>query len=237
MSKIRLLSAALLAALMALPGTASATAQTAAVPDQVEITPSGEQEMRDFWSRYSVPPATQEMLIKRLESGGQIDSTRTDTEPVATENIDAEGQRQTVERFPDGSVSVTSISRPTSGGGVGASTVNNCRSSQSGSGYVNWYDCHASSQNGVVTLGFYISYTLTPRYDQIIEVNSSYRHCSVGTCDTPKLAIRKKSESSTGSAWANITTIHTNINGNGSTKYEMRALVGGNNAWTRWETP
>jgi hypothetical protein len=156
---------------------------------------------------------------------------------VAIENIDAEGQRQTVERFPDGSVSVTSISRPTSAGAIGASTVNNCRSSQSGTGYVNWYDCHASSQNGVVTFGFYISYTITPRYDQIIEVGSPYRHCSVGTCDTPKLAIRKKTETSTGSAWANITAIHTNINGSGSTKYEMRALVGGNSASTRWETP
>jgi hypothetical protein len=235
---IRFLSAALLAVLMTLPGAVvSAAAQVATPTAQTVISPSGEQHIRDFWTRYSVPSAAQDELLKRLAAGEQIDSTRTDTTPASTEVFEAEGMRQTIERFADGSVSVTSMSLPSSSGAIGVFSVGNCKDSESGSGYVNFYDCQASSENGVVTLGFYISYTITSRYDQIIEVGSPYRHCSLGTCDTPKLAIKKKSETSTGSAWAAITTIHTNMNGNGSTKYEMRALVGGNSAWTRWELP
>jgi hypothetical protein len=235
--KVRLLGAAALAVLMVFPGMVGATAQTSARADETVISESAEQHLREFWSRYSVPATTQDALIKRLAGGHQIDSTRAGTAPVSTETTETEGLHQTVDRFSDGSVAVSSISRPATSAPFGVLTVENCRSSESGSGFVNRYDCQAASQNGVVTLGFYISYTTTNRYDSIIEVGSAYRHCSIGTCDTPKLAIRKKVENSTGSAWANVTTIHTNINGNGSTKYELRALVGENRAWTRWELP
>jgi hypothetical protein len=87
-----------------------------------------------------------------------------------------------------------------------------------------------------MTMGFYISYSLIQGgYDQILEVHSPYRSVLSGSSTSPSLTLVKPVENSSGSAWAKITSTYTGFAGAPSATYEMRALVGQDTAWTRWE--
>ncbi|GEA86628.1 hypothetical protein Q760_15935 [Cellulomonas cellasea DSM 20118] len=203
-----------------------------------EVTDDLRAQLKQFWTVNRVPGPTQDALLDKLEAGQTWDVMSGESAPVSTRTVRTAGENRTIETYPDGSIAVTSIQMPTSTtkpGVVGPLAVGNCRTSVSGSGYTNRYDCQANSTTGVVEMGFYISYSITGGYDSIIDVNSPYVRADGGTASDTSLAIRKAAENSTGSAYASIKTIYQARNGGGSKTLELRALVGQNTAWTRWE--
>lgn len=128
------------------------------------------------------------------------------------------------------------VSESATAGAITPYSVTNCRTQTAGSGYHNFYDCQAMSTNGSVQMAFYISYSIVSgAYDSIISVDSPYVGVYGGTYSGVTLKLVKKTENASGSAWANIIA---QVSGQSSgTTYEMRALVGNDTAWTRWEMP
>lgn len=205
-----------------------------------ELTSSEEADLRLFWDGNGVPGEVQDGLIGKLLSGDLWD-VFTGVDPVSSRTVHVGGEQRTIDSYPDGSISVTTIETPQHSqpvGGVSPQYVKNCRSTTSGTGYVNHYDCQAFSQTGVVSIGFYISYSTLAGYDQIIGVSSPYGDSSFGVLDPdpPMLTLVKRVETSSGSAWAKARTTYKTSGGSSSATVEMRALVGNNTAWTRWES-
>lgn len=86
-------------------------------------------------------------------------------------------------------------------------------------------------------MGFYISYSIVNgSWDSISSVSSPYRESTAGTATAPVLTTPKSVETASGSAYAKIRSTYTGFAGTPSATYEMRALVGNNTAWTRWES-
>lgn len=206
------------------------------------LTQQERQELEQWWTEYDVPTATQDALLTALESGDVWDALD-GAEPVSVQTRELPTESETVERYADGSIVVSTVEVPADPFAAGAPqggpttfSVGSCQSSQIGSGYANRYDCKAASTAGVVTMGFYISYTLVQGgYDKIIDVHSGYAYATGGTVGSPTAKIAKVRESSTGSAWAYVKSQWDAFGGGGSKTVEMRALVGKDKAWTRWE--
>ncbi|QDW62315.1 hypothetical protein [Oerskovia sp. KBS0722] len=244
-TRSRRLIVILLAMLLMLPAASIGTAHIARAADQdpgstsANLTAIQIASLSTFLSENGVPEGTRASLLQKLAAGEMWDSMSGD-EPVSVTESTTAVDRRTVSTYEDGSVVVDTIQLPTPAPGHGTITafdVKNCRSSASGSGYTNYYDCQAASSTGIMTMGFYISYTLVDGVgDKINAVSSPYRQATVGTSTPPTLSIAKKIENSSGSAWARIQSTWTGFAGAPSGTYEMRALVGGNAAWTRWES-
>lgn len=201
-----------------------------------------DQERRDlvqWWAEYNVPQDAQDTLLGALDRGELWDAM-SGVDPVDVKTRHLATESETVSRYPDGSIVVSTVSAPSDPFaeplGITPLSVGDCQSSQIGSGYANRYDCKAVSQSGIVTMGFYISYTLVQGgYDQITEVHSGYAHAETGTVTSPTAKIAKAKENSRGSAWAYVRSQYDAFGGSGSAPVEMRALVGNDKAWTRWE--
>lgn len=203
------------------------------------LSSTEEARLRSFWTANGVPADVQGQLIGDLLAGEMWD-VFSGTEPVSSRTTRTLTEQRTIDTYPDGSISVTTIETPPRGasGRVTPQAVSDCRSVVSGTGYVNYYDCKAFSETGVVGIGFYISYSILSGYDQIIAVNSAYGAAAFGTLspNPPSLSLVKKTETSSGSAWAKASATYVVSGGTSSSYVEMRALVGRNTAWTRWES-
>lgn len=235
MRSIRILGAAALAALVFMSGTVGAAAQT---PD---LTEEERQDLVHWWTQYDVAPATQDELLESLERGELWDAIG-GSDPVNVTTNAYAGETETVERYADGSIVVTTVEVPVAPfsanpiGGVTPFTVGPCESSSTGSGYANRYDCKVFSTSGVVEMGFYMSYSLRQGgYDKITEVHSGYARATTGTIPTPRATIGKANENSSGSAFAYVKEQYKAAGGTASATVEMRGLVGKDTAWTRWE--
>ena len=132
----------------------------AASSDSIPISAGEEAQLREFWTTHEVSNVTQDALLESLRKTGLIDSM-TGAEPVNVDESVVGGVRETVTSFADGSITVDSVEAPDSS--FSPLSVGNCRSENTGSGFANYYDCQASSSNGPVTLGFYISYHTTSK--------------------------------------------------------------------------
>lgn len=221
---------------MTLSGTVSATAQAA-----TDLTDQERQSLVQWWTQYDVPAATQDELLESLEQGELWDAIG-GSDPVNVTTNEHAGESETIERYADGSIVVTSVEVPADPfatdpiGGVTPFTVGPCESSSTGSGYANRYDCKVFSTSGVVEMGFYMSYSLRQGgYDKITEVHSGYARATTGTIPTPRATIAKANENSSGSAFAYVKQQYTAAGGTASATVEMRGLVGNDTAWTRWE--
>lgn len=195
--------------------------------------------LTSFLSENDVPAVTQESPLQKL-AAGQVWDSMSGAAPVSVVESTVANERHTVSTYADGSIVVDTMRLPTAAPAPGTITpfdVKNCRTTASGSGYRNYYDCQASSSTGIMTMGFYISYSLVQgSWDRIISVSSPYRDATLGTSTNPDLTIQKTVENASGSAWARVKTTWTGVSGNPSGTYEMRALVGQDKAWTRWES-
>lgn len=216
--------------------TLGLAAPALAAPAIAHPLASETEEVRQFLEIHGVDVHTQDTLLDALASGEVWDSMSPEELPVSTRSEVTTTSTLTIDTFADGSIVVAEIESPRAeSGDLGARTVTGCRTTVSGTGYSNRYDCKASASTGLVLMGFYISYSLTGSWDSIIEVHSPYGQCSLGTCTSPTLSVQKYTENASGSAWARSRMTFTGAMGTGGGTYEMRALVGGNTAWTRWE--
>ncbi|GCD18724.1 hypothetical protein GXP71_01530 [Cellulomonas sp. H30R-01] len=225
--------AAACAATVGLATISTPAGAAAAVPEEVDA------HLRAWWTTYDVPADVQGHLLAALSAGETWDSLA-GAAPTSREVLQGKRSTTTVLTFADGSITVTEVQKPdrTPAASIRTVAVDGCRTTVGGSGYRNYYDCQAHADTGVIAMGFYISYTLAQGGpDQIIEVHSPYLATTGGTAspNPPTLAIRKKLQNSSGSAWANATTQFTGYGSGGSKSVDFRALVGNDTAWTRWE--
>lgn len=204
------------------------------------LTADEEGDARAFLAEHGVSADVQDALMAKLKAG-ELWDVFAGGNPVSTRTTTSPGMRRTIDTYADGSISVTSVEVPVrtlARPGVSPMYVANCSGGSTGTGYSTWTDCDAYSETGVVAIGFQISYTLTPGYDSIIRVDSPVASVNLGTLDPmpPHLTLVKKTENRSGSAWAKATATYNARGGGGSTSLELRALVGNNTAWTRWES-
>ncbi|WP_277212173.1 hypothetical protein [Isoptericola croceus] len=213
---------------------ALSAAPASAAPE--ELSDSDHEELTQFFDENGVSLAVQDELFEKLERGEMWDSM-SEMEPESTTRESVANVVKITSVFADGSISVEEVEKPSKpiSGEIGPLGVGSCQSSSTGSGYANRYDCRASASTGIMTMGFYISYTLVQGgYDQITDVHSPFRSIKTGTATTAKLSLVKSRENSSGSAWAKAVSTYTGFAGSPSGTYEMRALVGKDTAWTRW---
>lgn len=175
----------------------SAQAQDASVDDQV----------KDWYLSNGVSPIVAENLIEKFNSGELLDSMR-GAAPIATQSAVTGGVQKTISTFADGSVSVTEIEIPVATTGeIRPFAIGNCSSTQSGSGYVNYYDCAISGSNAYLEIQFRANYTRTSAgVGSISYVGSPYVWALGGTATTPTLAITKSVSNASGPASAQATT-------------------------------
>jgi hypothetical protein len=239
---LRAISGSLGLLLLAATGVAGATAANADAPSPSPfvLSQADTERLATFLTDNGVPADTQVALLDKLEAGGTWDSMAGKA-PVSITTSSDGSEKRTISTYADGSIVVDTMQLPTPAatptpGTITPMDVKNCRSTAGGSGYVNFYDCQASSSTGLMVMGFNISYSIVNGgYDKITNVNSPYREASPGTATAPVLGIKKATENASGSAWASIVSTYTGPTGSPSGTYEMRALVGNNTAWTRWE--
>lgn len=83
-----------------------------AAPASARETADHLDQARDFLADYGVDDATQGRLIASYLAGERWDSFDSDSSPVQSTTRELPGVVQTIARYEDGSVSVTSIERP-----------------------------------------------------------------------------------------------------------------------------
>lgn len=201
------------------------------------LTDAAESDIRVFWTDWGVSTQVQDSLIEKIQTGGLPDAV--DGDPVSSYTVEEDGFTKEVFTFSDGSIRVDSMQIPSiaPAGSVSTFAVGNCQSSYAGTGYRNFYDCLAESTNGVITMGFRMSYSIVNGgYDSIIAIHSSQGYSQTGqlTPLPPNLKVAKKTENASGSAWVQQTA--TFKSPSSTRTIDFRALVGGDTAWTRWQS-
>lgn len=128
---------------------------TSAIADTQESV-----ELRAFLNAYDVPEAQQDSLLRKLHSGDAWDSMTPGAEPIATETRPERDLVTTVERYSDGSITVSSVSAtPTDDSVLQARGVSQCqRSGSAGYGY-SYTNCFADVNRGVVRMYFYFNWS------------------------------------------------------------------------------
>lgn len=152
---------------------ASATSST-------EITSKSIKDIKTNLSAMGVDSKTQNSLIDKLKSGQIWDSMNPEMQDKGivstTSSIDLDGNKVTITKtvYPDGSVSVVSITVPSKSNGSGDIVTPQDvggGSSSCGSGYCNTYGAKVDGGNGVVTASFLADYSIVNGgYDSILKV-------------------------------------------------------------------
>lgn len=149
-------------------------------PANASTQVDGVDEMRDFFDEYGVERATQDELIAEYLAGGSWDSFSSDSVAIETSKSLESGFEVTVNRFDDGSVSVTRIEQPTSFVAPGSVTPYSSPHGCTASGKVRT-NCTVDAWVGAVALSFKANYNLGTN-----KVTSVYSAgwTVVGSCNT-----------------------------------------------------
>ncbi|GIG23736.1 hypothetical protein Cch01nite_44600 [Cellulomonas chitinilytica] len=146
---------------MALLGMTAQSSLAASQP----VSPDTRSHLEAFWNAHGVPKATQKSLLSKLAAGQTWDAVDGKHTPVSSSQATSNGSQETVDTYADGSIVVSDLEQPqtppTAANGITPLSVAGCRTTVGGSGYANYDDCKASSDTGIVTLAFYISYSRT----------------------------------------------------------------------------
>jgi len=192
---------ALAIVLAAAPGPASA--QVTEDPQQDAIASA-----RTFFSQFGVAADVQDRLISDYLSGEQWDASSSTSRPTSTRIFDDGVYDYTLRTYPDGSINVVRVERPTSSTGpneVSTQGIGGCTRVVSG-GQDHRNGCKVDFWWGLVSLSFYSSFTyITPGFDRIDSVWGASWSIG-GACSTDRnyFGINKKVESSTGPARARL---------------------------------
>lgn len=143
------LCAAAVAICLALAPSSGANALNPSAPSQ--IADAGDfSEARAFLTQYGVPPDTQEGLIRSARQGQRWDSMSSQNAPVSSDSYAASDGDYTVNRYEDGSVSVTRLETQADARGIsGCSVQGNLRS-----------NCKIDTWVGLVSMSFFATYNL-----------------------------------------------------------------------------
>lgn len=119
-------------------------------------------ELREFFDEASIPDDKRESLLQKLDQGEIWDSF-SEVEPVNSDSVVIGGQLKTIDRYPDGSATITVIDLPDpASGGVGPAGISGCVLVSGSAYHANYEGCHAVVNRGVVEMGFYYNTATNP---------------------------------------------------------------------------
>ncbi|WP_439693863.1 hypothetical protein ACRQ4B_06440 [Curtobacterium sp. SP.BCo] len=216
--------AALLMAVPLVVGAAS-TAQAA--------TSDGQAQFEQWYAKYNVPSSTADALWSKFQKGSLLDSMKSGVDPVSERTQRVGTQQETVRTYADGSVDVSSVEVPkvTPAGGATIMAVGACSGTTSSHYDTVYHNCAAEESNGILTMGFHVTYDIVQGVgDKIVDHSTSYQAASGGTATTPSVTIPRSQENSSGPAYAKLTTQYNSK----STSFTavMYFKVGGDKAYT-----
>ena len=120
-------------------------------------------EARAFLTEYGVDQATQRQLFDRFLAGGQWDSFSSASSPVRVQESIEDGYNKAVSYYPDGSVAVSRIERPTVDSVSllrGVSPMSSPHGCTAGSGGLRT-NCQVDTWVGLISMGFRANYNLS----------------------------------------------------------------------------
>ncbi len=200
------------------------------------ISGPAEATMRAIWDTYGVPPATQEDLLHDLKVGTKWDSLD-GTSPASTEVHGIPGGEEAIERFPDGSIRVTSLQgasgqtlsrSSTSGGGVTPqASIDSCTTTSSTSyDLTRW--CNVSTNVVVSNAAFTVTFhAVTGSNTQITSYSGLLTSCIVGTCSNARMVLDRGTQSGTAPASVTGWWTWTAVGGSGSKDFWLNFQVVG----------
>jgi len=148
----------------------------------VELSANELQQLRSFLHENGVSGPTQKALLTKLQRGEPWDSLRPDASPVSEETTLHDRHATTRAVYADGSIVITSVSKPTpesSGeGDVSPLSVEAC-SVRNSPPYAVYYDsCRADVNYGIIRMGFYFNYQqITSLGAKITSYWGRFQHC------------------------------------------------------------
>lgn len=142
-----------------LTGIAAGPAPATGTDDGL-LAPSAEAHIRSELTRYGVTGSVQDDLVEKAREGILWDNM-SGVAPIETSTSQSGAMQETVERYPDGSISVTSLEVPSEApaGQIGTMKVSQCKLTSSSSHHATWTDCLVSRNDVVARAGFRIGYT------------------------------------------------------------------------------
>lgn len=160
------LFAAGVSVLLTFAAAAPVSATTAEEEAFAELTSS----LTAHLTEYDVPAATQDALIAKLR-GGELPDSWGGVAPLSTNTSEVDGADVKVERFPDGSVTVTKVELPTPEG-VASRGVSGC-GTYTTAGQTHRTNCYVDRWDGVVWQNFRADFTYVDNgYDRIDSVGT-----------------------------------------------------------------
>lgn len=205
--------------------------------------------IQEFFNKYNVDLTTQNDLLNKLEKGEVWDSLKENTQPInIIESSDEEGNKEQIEVYEDGSISVTTIApeivetfdepfeqplleTPTSGSGtgliqpmdvhIGTGTVT------SGSGYRAYKHVQVRKSIGIADAHFYADFTLVQGGMDFIQRVYDYKLVGQGgSANFNSLRIVRAKETQDYKASAKLDFTFVLVNGAGSTSCWLKLFVG-----------
>ncbi|MCM3658834.1 hypothetical protein M3147_16375 [Agromyces mediolanus] len=173
-----------------------AGAPSAAEAASVEPTPAQEADLRNLFTRFSVPMSQQDSLIESASEGTPWDVYDATEAPATEETAVIDGVRYTIRRYADGSFTASGMEIPTVPTSVQPQGISQC-SYSTGSGYSNATGCQIDGVWGSVILGpTNVNYTLVQGGpDRITKSGIGFQRCVWPTsCSTPTLVYSSLTE-------------------------------------------
>jgi hypothetical protein len=209
--------------------------------------------LASFWEANGVSRRVQADLFNQLDRGIWPQSSTGELMPIATETFHRNGNIETVQTWPDGSIAVSAAQvtegkfNPKSFGFNTLEEMNaesafavpnniiNC-SVMSGSGYKTYKNCAVVGTTATIAEGFMATYTLVQgASDYITSHGGPFQACGGAVCDTPYFAGADLTEGSDGEAYVAYYMRWTGANVSSFTA-SLNLHVGGDSAITSFRS-
>lgn len=214
--------------------TAGVLSLGATSPAMAEPTQSAEPDWSPFvlWiSSYGVNTATQTALVGKLSAGEILDSARGGV-PISTSDQSTAAQSILVDTYADGSISVSTLERPSVAKlGIAPLAITGC-SVSSGAGYASYSNCLVQQSNGTVTLQFRANYSRFTGGANISWYGTQAVSALYGTATYPSLTLVRASQSGSLPAVVTAHSRYTSWNGASSEDIYLSLRVNSGSAWT-----
>lgn len=191
-----------------------ATTAMASEGDSSALNANDKTQMQSFWDVNDVSPSIQQELLEEIENGTWPQADTGVAESVDKRTVRRNGNVETIETYPDGSISVSALQveggdfNPKSFGvedtaelnevyDAAPSSIKNC-TAQSGSGFRNLLDCTVFGSTATVGAGFIASYSIVEgaNNDRIIRHSGPFQQCAGAQCDAPYVGLEYLNERS-----------------------------------------
>lgn len=176
-----------------------------------QVSKADIEYVRTALAKYDVPTKTQDALLREFIDGERWDS-ESGAAPISTETETLNGVEQTVYRYRDGSINVSTVEIPAEPtGDVSLLGISGCQSISVG-GAKAWRNCRVDWDAITWSVGFTAAYRyyLGPAYACYIDSIGGLTHGGVGSFSNGKLSyITRQADGFTGKCIADASYTRT----------------------------